>query len=141
MASAPGAAGMPARGTDLAPCEGCRGVAARPRSGRYMDRRGFFPLTNYMDTLCRLRRYMDKRIFCPYSAARAFDGTIESVGERLYSAWSWTRKSFSETFTSPAGARKSSSDTFVSPARARKSLSDTGLRPGAYGFLLERRVT
>jgi hypothetical protein len=118
----------------------CRETRARPwsvtRRGGVMWRRDpdggaiwtyppVFPITNYMDTTCRMQRYMDTRMFFPYSAARAFDRSRESHSPTLSWVGRRARKSLSDTFAVGRRARKSLSDTFAVGRRARKSLSDT----------------
>ena len=138
---------------------GARAVLAGPRRGDVARRRrdpdrcaiwtegAVFPLTNYMDTPRRMRRYMDTRMFCPYSAGASSGGareshspTLSTPGGRVRKSLSdtfavgrRTRKSLSDTFAGRLGPRKSLSDTFAVGRRARKSLSDTFAgRPGAF---------
>ena len=118
-------------------CREARAVPAGPRRGDFARRRrhpdrcaiwtegAVFPLTNYMDTPPRMRRYMDTRMFCPYSAGASSGGARESHSPTLSPPGGTVRKSLSDTFAAGRRARKSLSDTFAVGRRARKSLSDT----------------
>ena len=84
-----------------------------------------FPLTNYMDSPLRMRRYMDTRMFFPYSIAGAFGG-LAKVTLRHFRGSDDERESHSPTLSPSDDERESHSPTLSRVGRqARKSLSDT----------------
>ncbi|CRI66764.1 hypothetical protein THIOKS13090002 [Thiocapsa sp. KS1] len=96
-----------------------------PDGGAIWTDRGVFPITNYMDTPPRMRRYMDTRMFFPYGASVALPWGVAKVTLRHFRRPVAGCESHSPTLSPSATERESHSPTLSPHASGRESHSPT----------------